>query len=88
LQPYERKAVAIPLDASDPQASEPLEQPESVQATLPPSGEQGGGNLPPESNVSAVDDEAGDDIPLSTQPSEPNHPKEENETDQEQNNNS
>jgi len=87
-KPYERKAVAIPLDASDPQASEPLEQPESVQATLPPSGEQGGGNLPPESNVSAVDDEAGDDIPLSTQPSEPNHPKEENETDQEQNNNS
>jgi len=90
LPPYKRKAVAIPLDASEPQASEPLKQPKSVQATLPPSGKQGGGgssNLQPESNVSTVDDEAGNDIPLSTQPSKPNNPKEENNMDQEQNNN-
>jgi len=90
LQPYKHKAVAILLDASEPQASEPLKQPKSMQATLPPSGKQGGGgssNLQPESNVSTEDDEAGNDIPLSTQPSEPNNPKEENKMDQEQNNN-
>jgi len=89
-KPYKRKAVAIPLDASEPQASDPLKQPKSVQATLPPSGKQGGGgssNLQPESNVSTVDDEAGNDIPLSTQPSKRNNPKEENKMDQEQNNN-
>jgi len=90
LQPYKCKAVAIPLDASEPQASDPLKQPKSMQATLPPSGKQGGGgssNLQPESNVSTVDDEAGNDIPLSTQPSKRNNPKEENKMDQEQNNN-
>jgi len=89
-KPYKRKAVAIPLDASEPQASDPLKQPKSMQATLPPSGKQGGGgssNLQPESNVSTVDDEAGNDIPLSTQPSKRNNPKEENKMDQEQNNN-